>query len=656
MPPEDILIDIRANTADAADGIDSITRLLNKLENSINQVDNAEVARSRRLEANARAREAKYNTEVTAIQKVIAQINQARDADTNRSNRLIANANARKAKVEGESKAKIALERRLQAEIQKTANEQKAKDSLSIQLSRERQQKQRTELKLYEKQIAAINDKHRAEDRALKRFQQGEMTKRAEIKKTTDAANAAARKELEAIREVNRAKARQFRREERVASERFQRAQGGFGAAALGAGAGANIGQKLQTIIGQAATIAGGLYVVQAGLGAVIRDRARVQRLEVGVRDLTDTFRAQAVLPRLQEIALLPGLDYVTATQAFTRALSGGFTDQQSLRLIDQIRNAVALSQGSIEDTNEVLRQFIQIQARDRFDQENLRPILERAPFIRRVIQAEFGTQIGGEIQQVLEQRGLSTTEGILRIVEGLAAGPVADPTTLQNALDNVRNELILLNNELGRRIQPALTALVDGFTETLRFLQGGPGAILSGVLTGGTLLGTAGFGLDLLRSRRAYPDILKRVGHQKLSQQLTPSFFRHKTPFANRLISDLGLEGVTGGFIGHMLSTPEKAKDTLLELNNRLAFRQGYMYDLRERAKRRGIDVSQIPDNEFARRAARRYPLTDAQRFAQEAFFLDEHGEVMRGRRFASSILGRGGRFQNPFGGPGSF
>ena len=493
MPP-DIILTLRGDDQTTAAFNEIKARLadLDRLEERYNQASiKRDIAKRRHLEAlanaraeGARALRAEFRSAEEGERTLQRQIQATIAADNNRTQRLIQNSMARQARVQAEADVEISRNKRLEAN------------------ARVREATQRR-IAAQERTVQAA---HR-ETIAL------EKTTQLEIQRTTKRQEARDRRRLERLKQLGRERDREFRREERQARERFIRdtgygqfGGGGFrGGAGSGfaAGLGAGIFSQLQNIAGQLALFSGGIYVLSNAFSGVVRDRARVQRLEVGVQDLTDAFRAQAILPRLQEIALLPGLDYVTATQAFTRALSGGFTDQQSLRLINQVRNAVALSQGSIEDTNEVLRQFIQIQARDRFDQENLRPILERAPFIRRVIQAEFGTQIGGDIQTVLESRGQTTTEGILAIVERLAQGPVADPTTLQNALDNVGNELILLRNELGRRIGPTLRFFVDETTRLLRFLQEPGGQILTSGVAGAGTLGLVGLIGSAVRGRR---------------------------------------------------------------------------------------------------------------------------------------------------------
>ena len=404
----------------------------------------------------------------------------------------------------------------------------------------------------------------------------------------------------------------------------------------LGAGVGAGFVNAFQRVAGQLALFSGGIYAVTRTFSSIVRDRARVQRLETGVRDLTDQFRQQAILPRLQEVALLPGLDYVTATQAFTRALSGGFTDQQSLRLINQIRNAVALSQGSIEDTNEVLRQFIQIQARGRFDQENLRPILERAPFIRRVIQEEFGTQIGGDIQAVLESRGETATEGILAIVERLAQGPIADPTTLQNALDNVGNELILLRNELGRRIEPVLRSFTDNFTGFIRAAQGPEGQVASSVLGGAILFGGGGLISDIIRRRRP-TDFLTQVGYNRFLRQ--PSGRAYRT--TELLRSRLGEESISGDFLRQFRRDPEFASQIIQNAQGRFDYANNeYLQAFQRGRPTITRDQAEILAD-----------VTPQDRFIRDSLLLNRRGEPSAGRRFTTAVLGRRGERLRPFG-----
>ena len=74
---EEILINIQANTGDAAEGIDEISRKFNALRDLLDQVDKEEVARRQHLRANAEARKsvadaatAQANIELANLQKV----------------------------------------------------------------------------------------------------------------------------------------------------------------------------------------------------------------------------------------------------------------------------------------------------------------------------------------------------------------------------------------------------------------------------------------------------------------------------------------------------------------------------------------------------------------------------------------------------------
>ena len=615
-----------------------------------NDAERRAVSRNRRRQAEARARRAEAEASVQREKSVQAEIRKTEAIQVSHNERAIAQSNERQAA----SRKEQAEWNAIRADILETGRADTNFTKRYQANQRTRQAELRNTTRLAEKDIAQLRSGDRAVQAATQKFVAAERRKQAEINQTTKAQEAQSRQALESQRQIGRARDREFRREERIARERFIRDQGGAGLG-FAAGVGAGLFGRLQQIAGSIAVLSGGFYAANRAFTSVVRDRARVQRLEVGVRDLTDQFRQQAILPRLQEIALLPGLDYVTATSAFTRALSGGFDDQQALRLIDQIRNAVALSQGSIEDTNEVLRQFVQIQARGRFDQENLRPILERAPFIRRVIQAEFGTQIGGEIQQVLDQRGISTTEGILRIVERLAQGPVADPTTLQNALDNVGNELILLRNELGRRIQPLLTNFIDTFTNLLRSAQGPEGQIVSGVGAGAALFGGVGLVRDIIGGRRS-TDFNRVYGFDRIARQFPDARGRIFSAAIDAV--SLRQSGARGGIgpgsrdaLRDFFRDSVGANERLPEISGRIATANREYREL----------LRQTPILQRFRRGTRRQLRGQAETTAgidlddlliQEALLLNAAGNPSVSRRVSTALFGRRGERLRPFGG----
>ena len=263
-------------------------------------------------------------------------------------------------------------------------------------------------------------------------------------------------------------------------------------------------------------------YAFAGVASRVINAAAEFDRINRALVAITgNASRARAQISDIQELSRQPGITFQGAAGTSVRLRSAGFDQETTRRLIAEFANAAQISGAREEDAREALRQLTQIASTQRFTAENLNLILERLPIFRGVLQREFGTTVGGDLQKALEAQGLTFNDAIDRWLSGAERLQRVDADSFDNSLSNLSNDLNALAREIGSRLLPVAKQLVDGISSVVRFLSSGTGQSLLSVGTGALLgRGAQAAGTSLLSSRLV-TTLLAALGGRSLGRSL---------------------------------------------------------------------------------------------------------------------------------------
>ena len=276
--------------------------------------------------------------------------------------------------------------------------------------------------------------------------------------------------------------------------------------------------------------------IIGRSFRAVVDVSAEFERLRLGLIALQGSeIIADEQLARIRELADLPGITYSGGIRGVTGLVSAGASNTLAENLLREVSNAIAVSGGRADDVTESLRQFGQILSAGRFTQQDLRPILQRAPVLRRAFQQEFGTFISGEINNVIERQGITIEQALSNVLVRAEEGPRADPTTFTNSVERFRDTVDDLLRDIGGGLLPTLKDFVESLRNFINFLRSPTGRVVlggvvgagigsgiggsAGALAGGGLGGSGIFGQRITRSelqRRANviaEDYVRRTG-----------------------------------------------------------------------------------------------------------------------------------------------
>jgi len=237
---------------------------------------------------------------------------------------------------------------------------------------------------------------------------------------------------------------------------------------------------------------------------AIVTESSRFERLNLALEAVTgNAAEARQQLEDIQRLSRLPLITFRDASEVGVRLRAAGFDREQTERLIREFGNAAAASGALFSDAREALRQLSQAQGLGRFTAENFNIILERLPIVRRVALQQFGSLIGGDIQNILERQGKTLDEGIEDLVSGLEQLQRVDADSFENAVSNLGNDLDILSRQIGNDLLPAITDLVNGFAAVIRFFTTDFGRVVGGVITGALLYGGVRAGIGAVNFLR---------------------------------------------------------------------------------------------------------------------------------------------------------
>ena len=219
---------------------------------------------------------------------------------------------------------------------------------------------------------------------------------------------------------------------------------------------------------------------------AIVDVSAEFERLRLGLVALQGSeIIADEQLARIRELADLPGITFSGGIRGVTGLVSAGASNTLAENLLREVSNAIAVSGGRADDVTESLRQFGQILSAGRFTQQDLRPILQRAPVLRRAFQQEFGTFISGEINNVIERQGITIEQALSNVLTRAEQGPRADPRTFTNAVERFRDTVDDLLRDIGGGLLPTLKEFIESLRNFINFLRSPTGRIVLGGVAG---------------------------------------------------------------------------------------------------------------------------------------------------------------------------
>lgn len=190
-----------------------------------------------------------------------------------------------------------------------------------------------------------------------------------------------------------------------------------------------------------------------AGLGAAsLKAFGDIEKLEKGMTAITGSAEAaEKELARLRTIAEQPGLAFEQAVKGSIQLQAVGFSADAAAQSLEGLAKVVALTGGSAQELDVVVRQLTQINSKGRILAEDLLVIQENAPAIGLALQKAFGTQN----VEAIRESGISTGEFTQRLIEAIDTLPEFQNVTggVANAFDNFRNNVKFALAELGRSI-----------------------------------------------------------------------------------------------------------------------------------------------------------------------------------------------------------
>lgn len=179
---------------------------------------------------------------------------------------------------------------------------------------------------------------------------------------------------------------------------------------------------------------------------------------------------ADVAINKLRESSEDPGLTFEVAAQATQRFLAFGVSLNDAIQLTRNFANAAVVSGTSTAQLAEGYRQLSQFIGRGKAEQEDLNSLTERFGPIGQRFRQEIG-KTGEEVTKSLEASGESVTELLLRMSD-LGKQPVADATTLTNAISNLQNAFNEFSTNIGNVLLPTVKEIIEALTDLLEWFN----------------------------------------------------------------------------------------------------------------------------------------------------------------------------------------
>lgn len=219
---------------------------------------------------------------------------------------------------------------------------------------------------------------------------------------------------------------------------------------------------------------------------AAIKTFADFDRLEKGLSAVTGS-AAEGAKQFKEYVDLVKDtqttLSLRGTVSAALRFQSVGLSAENANRTIRQLGIAATVTGSSMDDVNGVARQFTQILAKGKIEQEDFNSILERLPALAEIIKQEFGASTAEQVRDT----GVSMEEFVLRTVAAAEQSSVFQNVQggLAKSFEAFSIELQIAGNELGKAISKSInlekilkdlsafvSRVVDGFTSLSPAMQ----------------------------------------------------------------------------------------------------------------------------------------------------------------------------------------
>lgn len=188
--------------------------------------------------------------------------------------------------------------------------------------------------------------------------------------------------------------------------------------------------------------------------GAALKAYGQLDSLRRGLAvvegSMADAMRRQK---ELKQVYQLPGLGIAEALRGdVLLRQAGGYSSKQSMEIMKQFGNAVALGGGGKEQFGLVLMQLTQMSSKSKVLAEDLKPLINQAPVAAAAIRKLFGTVDSEQISAKLQAAGKGPREFISMLTAELAKADRVS-SGFRNGWENLTDSLMVAGDTLGRVI-----------------------------------------------------------------------------------------------------------------------------------------------------------------------------------------------------------
>lgn len=215
--------------------------------------------------------------------------------------------------------------------------------------------------------------------------------------------------------------------------------------------------------IGKAAVVVGGILGTMAAgflsfAMAASSAAAEMEALRMGLAAVTGSAaEAEAQLKRLEVVAEMPGLGFKEAIQGSLRLQSAGFSARMAEAALVGFGNAVARAGNGKAELDGVTLALMQISQEGKVTKDNLDQIGNRAPEVRKAMQAAFGTSN----TEALMKMGVGAKEFVARVTEELLKMPRV-MGGMKNASENLEDAWFRLKASAGQVFNDFLAPVIS--------------------------------------------------------------------------------------------------------------------------------------------------------------------------------------------------
>lgn len=174
---------------------------------------------------------------------------------------------------------------------------------------------------------------------------------------------------------------------------------------------------------------------------------------------------ANKAMETIREIAKMPGLGLEEAAQGYTNLRAVGFEAEKAKQTIMELGNALAISGKGKAEFSSIVSQIVQMSSKSKVLAEDLKPILNSAPIIAKILKDTMGTVDSEQISEKLQQQGKSTAQFVDMLVEKLGQLDRSG-SGVKNSIENFGDSMKIGAANIGEMIDK--TAGVSGILDSL--------------------------------------------------------------------------------------------------------------------------------------------------------------------------------------------